>query len=389
MSKKRYKHAQSQGIVSKNSSRISKSGDYAHSFFIGNKKYTIFTSDNLSPVTDGDRVLFEYEERTRRSGYHAKYNAVIMETLTIEAPSELEENIDGFVYILSNQSMPGLLKIGYTTGTATKRANELSRVTSIPTGFKVEWTLPVSGNPRSVEQTAHAHLARNRHGKEFFKVSLDKAKEACISSFVKLYPEKASLMDEAFSVRAKNELKRRDHIAQITAEMERQKKAEKDRKAYEQTAEGMWYHRGVCRMIAHNFISEPNRGFPSFISKLFGAKFEDFMEFEIQPVQKREAMRWIEEIEWSVFMSGRKLEKYIGERSHFPTKDDCLDFVSRSVHQHGIDNYKVTIDIPNNLVENPPTPTVFFKNNYCYMPVESIDNLVIRPFPTNLKKGCL
>lgn len=384
MSRKRQDHKQAQGIVSKCSSRIAKSGSHAHGFFVGNSKYTVFSENDLSPVTDGDRVLFEYETRTLKSGHRAKYNAVIPETLIIEAPVELEEKIEGVVYILSNKSMPGLLKVGYTTGEAIKRADELSRVTSVPTGFRVEWTLPVHGSPRSVEQGAHAHLAANRHGKEFFKVSLDEAKDACISSFAKLYPEQASLMDEAFSARAKNEIKRREQLKQIAEEKEQEIKAEEARKAYEQSDVGMWRSKGICRMVVHDFKSEPERRSPSFFLKLLGTQFEDFMDCTIKAQQNRD------EISWCVSMVGRKSEQHISEYKYFVARNDCLEYVSELVKGYQTSNYRIIVDVPNNLIENPPVP-VELPRNYMsaitpHLIIANMDDLVIRPEPIKPRK---
>lgn len=383
MSRKRQDHKQAQGIVSKCSSRIAKSGSHAHGFFIGNNKYTLFSENDLSPVTDGDRVLFKYETRTLKSGYRAKYNAIIPDTLIIEAPAELEEKIEGVVYILSNKSMPGLLKIGYTTGEAIKRADELSRVTSVPTGFRVEWTLPVYGNPRAVEQGAHAHLASNRHGKEFFKVSLDVAKDACISSFAKLYPEQASLMDEAFSVRAKNEIKRRAQLREIAEEREQEIKAEEARKAYEQSDEGMWRSKGICRMIVRDFESQPERRSPSLFLKLFGTQFEDFMDFEVKAQQNKD------EISWCVSIAGRKSEQHISEYKYFVTRNDCVEYASEFVKGYGVSNYRIIVDVPNNLIENPPIPVDLPKNYYVSARphiIANMDDLVIRPDPIKPKK---
>ena len=62
------------------------------------------------------------------------------------AHSLIQNEVEGHVYILSNASMPSLLKVGFTTGKVTKRASELSDMTSVPTAFKVEWSHPVTGN---------------------------------------------------------------------------------------------------------------------------------------------------------------------------------------------------------------------------------------------------
>ena len=47
---------------------------------------------------------------------------------------------DSWVYILSNESQPGMYKIGYTSHEdVDKRVKQLSRSTSVATPFQLEW----------------------------------------------------------------------------------------------------------------------------------------------------------------------------------------------------------------------------------------------------------
>lgn len=49
------------------------------------------------------------------------------------------EQRGGIVYVLSNEAMPGLIKIGRTSGEGVgRRVAELSRSTGVPLPFKVE-----------------------------------------------------------------------------------------------------------------------------------------------------------------------------------------------------------------------------------------------------------
>lgn len=77
----------------------------------------------------------------------------------------------GFVYCLSNESMPGLYKIGYTTRSPMQRAEELSRSTGVPTHFDV-WFYLETQNPAQVEKRIHDEMARYRTNecREFFSV---------------------------------------------------------------------------------------------------------------------------------------------------------------------------------------------------------------------------
>jgi hypothetical protein len=80
------------------------------------------------------------------------------------------------VYILTNETIPGLLKIGYTGGTAADRAAEISRGTGVPSPYTVHWFIETTtiDAAYAVEQSVHQALKRDRHNRarEFFTTSL-------------------------------------------------------------------------------------------------------------------------------------------------------------------------------------------------------------------------
>ncbi len=80
----------------------------------------------------------------------------------------------GYIYILSNASMPGLIKIGCTSRSPEERRRELSRPTGIPVDFEVEYEI-YSYNIKEVEREMHKALAKYKFGKEFFKVDVNTA----------------------------------------------------------------------------------------------------------------------------------------------------------------------------------------------------------------------
>jgi len=84
---------------------------------------------------------------------------------------------DSWVYVLSNPSMPGYLKIGFTNLTPEERAIQLSRTTSLPLPFKVEWAFHCY-NGEQLEKEVHRHLESSRimGNREFFDLSLETAK---------------------------------------------------------------------------------------------------------------------------------------------------------------------------------------------------------------------
>ena len=90
-------------------------------------------------------------------------------------PNKENNKCKGFVYILDNPSLEGMVKIGATTKKPSKRCWELSSSTSIPTPFNIVYSQP-SMNPFKVESIVHTILDEYRVNKnrEFFKVDIDK-----------------------------------------------------------------------------------------------------------------------------------------------------------------------------------------------------------------------
>lgn len=75
----------------------------------------------------------------------------------------------GWVYVLENKSMPGLVKVGYTKHSPKSRAGQLYQ-TGIPTPFTIYYA-GLYEKPRVIEGLAHAALkhCRVNKGREFFK----------------------------------------------------------------------------------------------------------------------------------------------------------------------------------------------------------------------------
>jgi len=86
---------------------------------------------------------------------------------------------EGWVYCLSNPSMPGLLKVGITERTPEERAKELS-TTGVPTPFVIEFAKRVK-NPAQKEATLHALLEkyaeRTNARREFFRTTPEIVKQ--------------------------------------------------------------------------------------------------------------------------------------------------------------------------------------------------------------------
>lgn len=84
----------------------------------------------------------------------------------------------GNVYILVNDSMPGLIKIGRTARKSSTRAKDLSNLTAIPTPFKVAFELS-SEEYIQLDSELHSKLAEDRvaSNREFFRCPVEKVKE--------------------------------------------------------------------------------------------------------------------------------------------------------------------------------------------------------------------
>ncbi|WP_316503157.1 GIY-YIG nuclease family protein [Klebsiella oxytoca] len=91
---------------------------------------------------------------------------------SMEIPSNFR--MAGWVYVLSNEFMPGIYKIGMTTTSPTTRAKELSSATGVPAPFKIEATFHCE-DPAGSESSIHEALAECRinESREFFKEDLD------------------------------------------------------------------------------------------------------------------------------------------------------------------------------------------------------------------------
>jgi hypothetical protein len=82
----------------------------------------------------------------------------------------------GYVYILINSSMPGLVKIGHAMQLPEGQAKELLQPTGVPTPFQVAW---YKKTPYHIQagHLLHNFIARFRsdRGREFFAIPLDQA----------------------------------------------------------------------------------------------------------------------------------------------------------------------------------------------------------------------
>ena len=81
----------------------------------------------------------------------------------------------GYVYILTNDHMPGLLKIGRTTGDPETRAQQLYQ-TGVPSPFNVSYSV-LSPDCQELESEMHFNFEDKRisQSREFFEIDLPTA----------------------------------------------------------------------------------------------------------------------------------------------------------------------------------------------------------------------
>lgn len=91
----------------------------------------------------------------------------------------------GYLYVLANSAMPGLVKVGKTNRTSTDRAAELSRVTGIPTPFIVVYE-QLFADCSAAERFVHTYLEsrdfRVSHNREFFNAPANDVIRAIIAA---------------------------------------------------------------------------------------------------------------------------------------------------------------------------------------------------------------
>lgn len=75
----------------------------------------------------------------------------------------------GFIYILKNNSMPNLVKIGYTDNTPKERVKSINTKTGVPEKFTIIYERKIE-NTQKVESKIHTKLYefRFKKNKEFF-----------------------------------------------------------------------------------------------------------------------------------------------------------------------------------------------------------------------------
>jgi hypothetical protein len=104
----------------------------------------------------------------------------------------------GLIYVLTNEAMPGLVKIGLTTDSVESRIANLSSNSGVPLPFECHFAaaVPDDVNLPKLEKTLHQLFAEHRVNpkREFFKVEPEKVVLALsIGSFKEVTPGKTDI----------------------------------------------------------------------------------------------------------------------------------------------------------------------------------------------------
>ncbi|MDQ5767307.1 GIY-YIG nuclease family protein [Thiothrix subterranea] len=102
-------------------------------------------------------------------------HANIINLMNYSGKAYEDKSMKGWVYIISNKAMPGIIKVGYSNKDPKERAAELG--TGAPHPYKVEYEALID-NPKQVEKLAHDMLAFVNAGKEWFECDLSVALRA-------------------------------------------------------------------------------------------------------------------------------------------------------------------------------------------------------------------
>jgi T5orf172 domain len=111
--------------------------------------------------------------RATKVNYSCMRNPSILGVRVFAETRNLLSGIRGWVYVITNSSLPDLVKIGFSTKDPRLRARKLKN-TGVPAPYIVERDFLVV-SPYEVEQRAHEILEGKREGKEWFRCSVGEA----------------------------------------------------------------------------------------------------------------------------------------------------------------------------------------------------------------------
>ena len=117
----------------------------------------------INKIEHQRQAKFLEDQEEKYSSSYSKVDQIELKHAKVES---------GFVYILSNELMPNIYKVGFTARNPDERAVEITSKSGLPKPFKVEkyWR---SDDPYIVEQRIHGALSEFAEGREYFKGDLN------------------------------------------------------------------------------------------------------------------------------------------------------------------------------------------------------------------------
>ena len=361
-----------EGLVLEVTKRVAMSGAWAHGVVIGDCTYSMYTDDEFFPVQEGDHVRFSYVIKSLQSKRRVKYYVILPNTLQIHVSSPDHETATGFVYVLTNRSMPGLVKIGVTERTPEARARELSKSTSVPSPFMVECSIPIHGDASRIEKACHAALASKRKGKEFFAVSIIEAKECIERIYSDIYPDRAIPHKCDSSERPKEfQHYRKVSLANTCATREHEVEqphihAYKKSEDHKDQLESEWKQHGYVIVVARDFIEPPTDALYDADGNICGHSdnrtyLQRFFNINHGPgwldikVAGRMNCAPQRQPPWRVIFGGYSRGRWIEyvTRNGRYTFLEAMKDVEQLVDEFGISNFRVVVEAPTNLLDNP------------------------------------
>ena len=156
---------------------------------------------------------------------------------------------DGWVYVLSNEHMPGIVKIGQTANEPSIRASEL-HTTGVPGAFEIEYKGFYDGYAR-LERSVHGALAEHRvsANREFFRIDVARAVLAIRKAAINP-PKFEELKEDCLR---QLELVRRQANEEETRRRERQRIHDED---YTQAREKMLAHNSQQKLLVNKYVDD-------------------------------------------------------------------------------------------------------------------------------------
>lgn len=172
--------------------------------------------------------------------------------------------VKGWVYVISNKAMPGLVKVGYSMKDPELRARELNH-TGAPHPYAVDYEVLVD-EPYCIEQGTHRDLSAKREGREWFRCTAEEAIAAIthvtkgkryIETFKRAKREEANRATEERKHAEELERVKADQVAEITTRIREEYERQTVRQFPEIEFSPYWLGWGFVFLIAFYIVFDP------------------------------------------------------------------------------------------------------------------------------------